>query len=226
MIATISRRSTAAREQWSDPRRRARLLATQLLAAERRRVDRLVRDNLHLLDLAAGHFSKKFPSIPQEDLAQAGFAGLRRAAEMFDPTKGAQFHTYAFFWLKATMISEFRLMRSTIRIPKRATAPAPRVTSLDAHRGDNDDDNARLIVDDDSASPLDLASNAELRDRIAQALKTLRPRHALVVALRFGLEGPPHTATEVARVLGISRSRAAQIERLALEKLRPVLFAE
>lgn len=228
MIATLSRRSIAAREQWANPRSRARLLARQILAAERKRVDRLVADHLDLLRLASGHFSKRFPMIPREDLAQAAWFGLRRAAEMFDPTKGAQFHTYAFFWLRDAVQQEFYRTRSTIRVPRQARSAIPKTVSLDAPRGgDTAETFGALLVDEDGATPAELAHRADLRERVAEALATLIPRHAEVVALRFGINGAayPHTAAEVARVLGVSRSRAGQIERRALGLLRTALAA-
>jgi len=227
MIATTSRRSVAARSQWTDPRARVRLLAGQILAAERRRVDRLVRDNLHLLDLASGFFHRKFPMIPRDDLRQAGFFGLRRAAELFDATKGAQFHTWAFFWLRDAINREFFHMGSgVIRVPKRATSPAPKVTSLDAQRDDGATFGA-LLVDDDPADPLNEAHRADLRERVATVLGTLLPRRALVIELRFGINGAayPHSYAEIATRLGVCKQRARQLEHLALDDLREALAA-
>ena len=56
---------------------------------------------------------------------------------------------------------------------------------------------------------------------VREALEQLTPMKRRVLVLRFGLEGhAPHTTTEVARELGVSRERARLIEEEALAVLR------
>ena len=56
---------------------------------------------------------------------------------------------------------------------------------------------------------------------VREALEQLTPTKRRVLVLRFGLEGhPPHTTTDVARELGVSRERARLIEEEALAVLR------
>jgi RNA polymerase primary sigma factor len=56
---------------------------------------------------------------------------------------------------------------------------------------------------------------------VCEALEQLTPVKRRVLVLRFGLEGhAPHTTTDVARELGVSRERARLIEEEALAVLR------
>ena len=226
MIATLDttreRRQRAAREQWRDPLARARLLAGQLVAAERRRVDRLVEDHLYLLDRAAGYWHKRLPAVPYEDLHQVAFLGLRRAAETWDPfhASGAAFSTWAFHGLNGAIRDDLpTLMGGPIRAPKRPAFPRPVVASLD------DADGAPEPEDEGTASdPYELACRAEDRERLGAALGKLRhERDARVIAMRYGLEGPPMTLREIGEALGVGVERARQLELRALAELRAAL---
>ena len=223
MIATLSRRADTTRRQWSDPRRRARLLAGQLIAAERRRVDRLVRDHLHLLPLAGGH-AAHFTGLDKDDLAQAAYFGLRRAAETFDPVKGAAFGTHAYWWMRATCQEEVFRMRTTIRTPRRPASPIPKCSSIDME-GDDGSTIGGSIADEHADDPAAGLQREELPRVVAAALGSLDPRDALVVELRFGLNGAerPHTLAEIAARVGMSTEWCRKIVERALGQLRDVL---
>ena len=84
----------------------------------------------------------------------------------------------------------------------------------DSHLGD-------FIPDDDAPAPADAASILLLKEQLDDVLKTLTPREAKVLALRFGLEGGhPHTLEEVGKEFEVTRERIRQIEAKALRKLR------
>ncbi len=84
----------------------------------------------------------------------------------------------------------------------------------DSHLGD-------FIPDDDAPAPADAASMLLLKEQLEEVLKTLTPREAKVLKLRFGLEdGHPHTLEEVGSEFGVTRERIRQIEAKALRKLR------
>lgn len=84
----------------------------------------------------------------------------------------------------------------------------------DSHLGD-------FIPDDEAPSPQDSASMLLLKEQLANVLKTLTPREAKVLALRFGLEdGHPRTLEEVGKEFEVTRERIRQIEAKALRKLR------
>ena len=78
-----------------------------------------------------------------------------------------------------------------------------------------------FIPDEDAPAPADKASMLLLKEQLADVLKTLTPREAKVLAMRFGLEdGHPHTLEEVGREFEVTRERIRQIEAKALRKLR------
>ena len=84
----------------------------------------------------------------------------------------------------------------------------------DSHLGD-------FIPDDDAQAPVDAASMALMREQLSEVLKTLTPREARVLSLRYGLEdGNPKTLEEVGKEFNVTRERIRQIEAKALRKLR------
>ncbi|MBR5498519.1 MAG: RNA polymerase sigma factor RpoD [Clostridia bacterium] len=84
----------------------------------------------------------------------------------------------------------------------------------DSHLGD-------FIPDEDALAPADAVSQMMLKEDIEKALKTLTPREAKVISLRFGLDdGHPKTLEEVGAMFDVTRERIRQIEAKALRKLR------
>ncbi len=84
----------------------------------------------------------------------------------------------------------------------------------DSHLGD-------FIPDDEALSPDDAAAKTLRREKIGEVLKTLTPREARVIAMRFGLDnGKPMTLEEVGKEFDVTRERIRQIEAKALRKIR------
>ncbi len=84
----------------------------------------------------------------------------------------------------------------------------------DSHLGD-------FIPDDDAPAPSEAASFVLLKEQLSDVLKTLTPREAKVLRLRFGLDdGRARTLEEVGKEFDVTRERIRQIEAKALRKLR------
>ncbi len=84
----------------------------------------------------------------------------------------------------------------------------------DSHLGD-------FIPDDDAPAPSEAASFVLLKEQLGDVLKTLTPREAKVLRLRFGLDdGRARTLEEVGKEFEVTRERIRQIEAKALRKLR------
>jgi RNA polymerase sigma factor (sigma-70 family) len=66
-----------------------------------------------------------------------------------------------------------------------------------------------LEEDDDREEP----------SRLRKALRTLAPRKAKILRLRFGLDGAPMTLEEVGKVIGVTKERVRQIEVVAKREL-------
>lgn len=61
----------------------------------------------------------------------------------------------------------------------------------------------------------------QLNTEVDKALKSLDPRHATIVRLRFGIiGGEPMTLSEIGTIYGLSKQRVEQIIHAALSKLR------
>ncbi len=109
-------------------------------------------------------------------------------------------------------------IEKVLEIQKIAQDPVSLETPIgeenDSHLGD-------FIQDEDSLSPQDAASYMMLREQLEDVMKTLTPREAKVLRLRFGLnDGKARTLEEVGKQFNVTRERIRQIEAKALRKLR------
>jgi RNA polymerase primary sigma factor len=100
-------------------------LDRDLTAAEQRELrsgqrarDRFMQCNLQLVV----HVAKKYEyrsrkSLEVMDLIQEGNLGLARAVELFDPTRGYKFSTYAYWWIRQGIQRAIAQNDAMIRIP-------------------------------------------------------------------------------------------------------------
>ena len=97
---------------------------------------------------------------------------------------------------------------------------SPEVCSLDAPMGD-DGTLGLLLEDSRSRKPYEELVQEELVETIGTLLSALNERQRLTLRLHFGMEdGEIHSLEENGNKLGISKERARQIERQAMEKLQ------
>ncbi len=86
------------------------------------------------------------------------------------------------------------------------------------------DDDSRLedfIDDKSSPSPLSHVEKKEISRQLLRILKTLPPKEAKVIKMRFGIGvDRDHTLEEVGRHLSITRERVRQIESKAMRRLQ------
>ncbi len=81
-----------------------------------------------------------------------------------------------------------------------------------------------MVMDERSKSPDEEMVETDALSQVQELLKTMDPREATVLRLRFGLEdNEPHTLKEIGETLGLTRERVRQIETEALGKLAEVL---
>lgn len=101
------------------------------------------------------------------------------------------------------------------------SALAEEPVSLQAPIGENEENSlADALADPSSPDPAEAAEAECVSGLVASLLKTLTPREAEVLALRFGLSGGrAHTFGEIAPRFGISHERVRQIAERALRKL-------
>lgn len=94
--------------------------------------------------------------------------------------------------------------------------------SLDAPVKDGEDDSLGALMEDEQAiQPQEELVRQELEQTIGYLLGMLSPRQRQVLQLHFGMEdGVCHTLEEIGAALGVSKERARQIERQAMERLK------
>lgn len=97
-----------------------------------------------------------------------------------------------------------------------------RPLSLETPVGEEEDSFLGDFIEDDSSpSPTETATQSLLREQLEEILKSLSPREAKILKLRFGLlDGYSYTLEEVGRKFGVTRERIRQIEAQALGRLR------
>jgi RNA polymerase primary sigma factor len=118
---------------------------------------RLVRANLRLVVKVAHDF--RGMGLPLQDLISEGNVGLIRAAEKFDPAKGAKFSSYAVWWIKQAMRRALFEKSKMIRVP---IASAGKIRKIRNARGE--------MVEELGREPTD----AELARRLAFSEKVVQ----------------------------------------------------
>ena len=97
------------------------------------------------------------------------------------------------------------------------------IHSLDQSVRDDEDDSTLqdFVIDEDTKSPLENASESLLKSQVKDMLGALSEREQKIIRLRFGIEdGKSHTLEEVGAEFSVTRERIRQIEAKALAKLR------
>jgi len=100
----------------------------------------------------------------------------------------------------------------------------PEICSLDAPAGENDESALQMLLEDVHApQPQEELVRRELTRILDEMLSVLEPRQQQVLRLRYGMEdGICHTLSQIGTILGISKERARQVERQALDKLHKI----
>lgn len=191
-------------------------------------------------------------NVDLDDLVAFGFEGLVDARTRYDPSRGVQFNTFAYYRIRGAILDG---VRKGGYLPRRAyarlraaeaaltlgeqvgeeraaaqQAAAPAGNAAAALRATV----ARLTASYTIASvgqtedqtergtPEQVLINKESRERVRSAMRTL-PEREMALLAGFYFEG--RRFDEVAEELGISKSWASRLHQKALDRLREALEA-
>lgn len=202
---------------------------------------RLLDANLKFVVAVAKQFIGK--GLPMEDLIQAGFLGLDRAADLFDP-KACKFTSYAVWWIRQS-ITKALYANGTIVIPGPSYIKSrQKIADRYREKGNHEKaDGIEAVIQstlalrtlesseslfesgwepaDPDANPAAYLEALEREATVDRLLATLRPKERDLIRLSFGLDaGHEPTLQEVGTRMGISRERVRQLRNGALEKMR------
>lgn len=101
-----------------------------------------------------------------------------------------------------------------------------RPTSLNAPVGDDSDSTefGEIVGDENAPTPYENLREKSLRLDLKAMIDDLDEREAMIIKLRFGLEGDtPLTLEEVGQKFGITRERVRQLQNIALSRMRKIM---
>lgn len=96
-----------------------RALAERIKAGDEKAREQLITANLRLV-MRIAHDFENCGLLPYSDLVSEGNIGMMRAADKFDPDKGAKFSSYAAWWIKQSMRKALSNQGRTVRYPVQA----------------------------------------------------------------------------------------------------------
>ena len=102
------------KESFIDAEEEVRL-AKRIKEGDKDALDKLVKANLRFAISVAKQYQNN--GLPLEDLIQEANLGLCRAAELFDPTRGFKFISYAVWWIRQYILLALSNHSRNIRIP-------------------------------------------------------------------------------------------------------------
>ena len=205
--------------------------------------DKLVTTNLRLV----AKIAREFHARPHEfsDLVQEGNAGLMRAVERFDPSRGVKLSSYAAWWIRAYIMQY--LMANT-RVVKMGTTRGQRREFVEGHLGlpdvsldqvaHADDCNGLADGPGNGPSRLDMLAapdgdrpdvtieGADERSRLAFILASLETRldaRSRDILQRRWLTEDGCRLSEIADRYHVSRERIRQVEHDLLGRLRTMV---
>lgn len=174
--------------------------------------NKLIEHNLRLV----AHIAKKYSGSTRdnEDLLSLGTIGLIKGINSFNSSKGTRLVTYA-----------ARCIENEILMQMRANKKAQVEVSLNDPIGTDKEGNQILLMDiigtDEEDVIKDIDSKTKIKKLYQNIATRLDEREKEIIRMRYGLfNGNEMTQSEVAEIMGISRSYVSRIEKKAIGKLK------
>jgi RNA polymerase sigma factor (sigma-70 family) len=95
-------------------------------------MNRMVTANLRLVVSVTRHYQTRIRHLQLDplDVVQAGTLGLIRAVELYSPTRGYRFSTYAYWWIRQAVNRHLHEQSGAIRLPSQVTGLAMKARFL------------------------------------------------------------------------------------------------
>lgn len=151
--------------------------------------------------------------VSEEDLFSAGMVGLMVAARSYDPSRGAEFKTYAYHRIRGAILDELRrldfLPRSQREKARQTGKEPPSMVSIPT-----DEDGQESL---EAAAEEHPCEQEDMQDALERRLADLPPKMRDVMILYYR-EG--YRMREIGATMGLTESRVSQIHSNALALLR------
>jgi len=146
--------------------------------------------------------------VLQKDLEQVGWEATEKAKEQFNPDKGVQFTTYAFWKIKGYILNHLRRMKKELN------------ASLDSEITRPNDEGELMPITEQAVSK-EVGLSEEEKLLLEDLVDVLNERERRIITLRFGLFGErPHLLKEIAVLEKCSTNRIVQILKKCVMKMR------
>ncbi len=121
----------------------------------------------------------------------------------------------------ATIEDIAKQLKMTSMEVREVLSKVPRSISLEIRVGQDRDTELADLIETECATPEETLIRDTMQQDINSIMTDLTERERRIVELRFGFEdGKPHSFSDIARIMGISRERVRQIQAKAMHKLR------
>lgn len=183
----------------------------RISAGDEKAREPLIVHNLRLVVYIAKKFESSNVNI--EDLISIGTIGLIKAVNTFSPDRKIKLATYA-----------SRCIENEILMFLRKASQRKNEVSIEEPLNTDWDGNELLLSDvlgsDANAINHDIEQELEC-NLLLEAVSKLNTREAMIMELRFGLNGnKEHTQKQVADLMGISQSYISRLEKKIIRRLK------
>lgn len=160
--------------------------------------------------------------IPIDDLRQEAALAILRAAQTYRPDRGRSFGSHAYQWINARMADavwrDGCMFHVPVRRRKAVAAGWEPLPSIVRSQEEGDEDDFQAIPA--NLSVADAVEEAELKDRLMDALGKINPRWAHIIYRRFWED---RSFREIAEEMGVTSEAVRQSFHRAISALGRML---
>lgn len=173
----------------------------------------------------------------RQDIQHAGFQGLIKAVDEFDPDNGNRLFAYAQWWIRQRA-NEERMKFRIVHIPAYLESERDLETKLETNRITPEQatslkraaeraKNIQALPEEhdqyEDNDPHDLVVLQEEVSEVMEAFGMLEAKEKEILARRIGLNGPEETHEQICKTYGVTREMTRKIEQKALKKMAKIL---